>query len=128
MAFHGWWHDDKAAPSAQTAVTWRLWVGPLVWGVHFLAIYGFAALACARTGASNLFGPGSVVGFICATTLLAAGVLGITIWLAVRDGSLSESLPALSRFIHWLTAAIAGLVLLALGWETLAVLFVPLCA
>ncbi len=110
------------------AVTWRLWVGPLVWAAHFLAIYAFTALACARNVAAGWFGVGIVIWFIGAATLVAAAVLLLTIGIAVRDGRRSASSPEPSPFVHWLTAAIAGLVLLAVLWETLPVLLVPVCS
>lgn len=110
------------------AVTWRLWVGPLVWAAHFLAIYAFTALACARNVAAGWFGVGIVIWFIGAPTLVAAAVLLLTIGIAVRDGRRSASSPEPSPFVHWLTAAIASLVLLAVMWETLPVLLVPVCS
>jgi len=109
--------------------TWRLWVAPLVWAAHFLAIYAFTALACERNIATEgWFGVGIVTWFIAATTLAAVTVLLVTIGLAVRDGARAHSSPTPSAFIHWLTAALAGLVLLAVLWETLLpVLLVPVC-
>lgn len=117
---------SMSRPAATSAVTWRLWIGPLVWAVHFLTIYGFTALACARgltSGAANV-----VVGFIGAVTLLAATVLGVTIWLAVRNRRPPPILPATSEFTHWLATAINSLALLAVVWEAMPVLFVPICA
>lgn len=106
--------------------TSRLWVGPLVWAAHFLAIYGFTALACERNVAAGLLGVGIVVWFIGAATLVAAAVLLVTIGLAVIDGT-RTSLPEPSGFVHWLTAAIGSLVLLAVVWEALPILLVPVC-
>lgn len=106
---------------------WRLWVAPLVWAAHFLAIYAFTALACARKDTAGWFGVGTVPWFVSAATLVAAAVLLLTIGIAVHDGRRSASSPEPSPFVHWLTAAIAGLVLLAVVWETLPVLLVPAC-
>lgn len=108
-------------------VTWRLWVAPLVWAVHFLAIYGFTALACAREGSAAWFGVDVVPWFVAGATLAAATTLLVTIGFAVRDGRCAVSLTEPSGFVHWLTAAIACLVLLAVLWETLPILLVPVC-
>lgn len=110
-------------PTASSAV-WSLWIGPLVWAVHFLAIYGMTALACARDFAAGAI---VVAGFIGSVTLLAAAVLGVTIWLAIR-GRRSLTLTATSEFTHWLAAGINSLALLAVLWEAMPILLVPICA
>ncbi len=115
-------------PGAARLVTWRLWIAPLVWAAHFLAIYGFTALACERMGTPGWFGVGAVLWFVGAATLFATAVLLVTIVVAVRDGRRAASLPEPSSFVHWFTAAIAGLALLAVLWETLPVLLVPVCS
>ena len=113
---------------AARPVTWRLWVAPFVWAVHFLAIYAFTALACERMGTAGWFGVEAVLWFVGAATLAAVAVLLVTIVVAVRDGRKAATLPEVSPFVHWLTAAIAGLGLLAVLWETLPVLLVPVCS
>ncbi len=110
-------------PVRQPAIILRLWVGPLVWAAHFLAIYGFTALACARNAGVSV-----VVWFILAVTLFAGAVLGVTIGLALRDGRFSPSLTGLAEFLHGLTITIASLVMLALVWEALPALFIPVCS
>ena len=120
---------EAATGAVSSGVTWRLWMGPLVWAAHFLAIYGFTALACERNVATEgWFGIGIVTWFIAAATLAAVTALLVTIGVAVRDGARARSAPAPSAFVHWLTAAVAGLVLLAVLWETLLpMLLVPVC-
>ncbi len=120
----------KTMPSApmHSVPAWRLWIGPLVWAAHFLAIYAFTAIACARYVALSAFSVGAVAWFIGAATAIAVAVLGVTIALALLDGRRSASRAAPAGFVHWLTAAIACLVLLAIVWEALPVLFVPFCS
>jgi hypothetical protein len=120
----------KSMPSAtmHSVPAWRLWIGPLVWAAHFLAIYAFTASACARYVAMGAFGVGVVAWFIGAVTAIAAAVLGVTIALALLDGRRSGSHAAPAGFVHWLTAAIACLVLLAIVWEALPILFMPFCS
>ena len=104
--------------------TWRLWIGPVVWAIHFLAIYGFTAIACARPDGR---GTAIVPAFILTVTVAAVAVLGATIVLAMRDHKRSSGPPGVSRFVHGLTAATAALVIVAVVWEALPVLLVPVC-
>ena len=101
---------------------------PVVWATHFLTIYGFTALACARMGAAGWFDVDAVPWFVGAATLVAAAVLLVMIGLAARDGRRGASSPQLSGFVHWLSAAVASLGLLAVAWEALPVLLVPVCS
>lgn len=111
--------------------TWRLWLAPIVWAAHFLAIYVFTALACARVGTSDWYTPAAVPWFVGSATLLASMVLLWTIVSTLRAGwnARSQALAqAPSRdFIGWLSAAIAALVLIAVLWETLALVWLPAC-
>jgi len=119
---------SAAATESASSPAWRLWVGPLIWAAHFLAIYAFTALSCARNVATvGWLGVGSVTLFIVAATLAAAAALLVTIGLAIRDGIRARTSPAPTAFVHWLTAAIGSLVLLAVVWETLPVLVLPVC-
>lgn len=98
--------------------------GPLIWGVHFLAIYVFTAIACAR----RLFNPDWVAAVpwtVFAMTLLAAAALLATIIPAIRANKRSRN--GASSFIPWATAALAALAFVAVIWETLPVLLVPIC-
>jgi hypothetical protein len=115
-----------ATPDATTPR--RLWVAPLVWAIHFLAIYGFTALACERQTSVAIWGASVIVWFIGALTLAAVLILVVTIRGALRDGRRAiKQMAAASRFAHWLTAAVATLVLVAVIWEALPVFFMPIC-
>lgn len=114
----------KTAPKA---ATWRLWVAPLVWAVHFLLIYGFTAHTCARKGTGGGFDVASVPWFTGGATLLAVAILLVTIAVSLRAGAREASLSQASAFVHWLTAAMTALVLLAVLWETLPVIWIAAC-
>ncbi len=115
-----------AAPAP--APTWRLWVAPIVWSLHFLAIYGVTALLCERQGSAGWFGADVIPWFVAAATLVAALVLLATLAVAVRDLRRAAALPEPAKFVHWLGAAMAGLALLAVLWETLPVLMLAGCS
>jgi hypothetical protein len=84
----------------------------VVWALHFTALYGGTALACARGM------PQVVLPAITGATLAAAVALAV---IAVRGWSRR------AVFEHWLSAALAAVALLAVLWEALPVLVVPPC-
>jgi hypothetical protein len=91
-----------------------LWIasGVIVWALHFTAVYGFTALACARGF------PRAVPWAIGAATLAAAAVAIAIIAMAYskrRD------------FADGIAAGVAAFALLAIVWEALPVLIVPAC-
>ena len=83
-----------------------------VWAVHFTALYASTALACAR-------GRSEIVPMLVVVTTLA----GIALAGAIVAGSYRHR----ERFEHWLAAAVAALVVLAMAWEALASLIAPAC-
>jgi hypothetical protein len=93
--------------------TLRLAFPLLVWGSHFAVVYGFTALACARTS------PQAVPWTIGVATLVAGAALIATI---------AREWPRRADFEAWLTLALAAISLVAVAWEALPVLMVPPCA
>jgi hypothetical protein len=83
-----------------------------LWAVHFAALYGSTALACARGRAD-----------VVPTLVVATTIAGVALACAIFVGSY----PHRARFAHWLAAAVALLVVLAMAWETLAALIAPAC-
>ena len=89
----------------------RISLGVVLWALHFTLIYGFTALACARG-----FGA-SAPWFVGGATVVAAAAA-----IAIIATHLSP------EFTRWLTAAVAGIALLAIAWEGLSAFMVPACA
>jgi hypothetical protein len=106
--------------------------GLLIWAAHFLLVYGFTALACARRfAAAELFGIGVVPLAVGIVTVVAALATAAVLLLAVND--LGPSPPerdatAAPHFMRWMTAGIAGLSLAAIVWEGLTAAIIPACA
>lgn len=101
-----------------------LWIssGVIVWSLHFLAIYGFAAIACARgLGDSRWLGVGVVT-----IAAIAASVLALAL-LAKLFVPVTRRWHAAS-FEDWLATTIAGLSAIGIVWETVPVFIVPPCA
>ena len=87
--------------------------GPLAWAAHFLAIYGFTGVACARGLAASV--PWAVAG----ATVIAAVACAWVMRVALRQRD---------HFEEWLSAALCAMALLAIAWEAMTVLLVPPCA
>jgi hypothetical protein len=84
--------------------------GALVWAVHFAAIYGITALACARGFAH-----------VVPWTVGIAGSIAVALLVVIMRATYA------AEFVGWTTSAIAGAALLAIVWESLAGFLVPAC-
>jgi hypothetical protein len=98
----------------------HMFAGVIVWAVHFTAIYSFTALACARGFAQmQWLGMGVVTWVIGGATLVAATATLVILVPALRTARRS--------FESWMAAGIAALALIAILWETLPVMMLPVC-
>lgn len=95
-----------------TLTALRISAGVIVWVLHFAAIYGITALACAR-GWNALVVPAIAV----ATGVAVLAALAIIVAGWRRRG----------EFESWLSATIAGFALIAIVYEAIPVLMVPVC-
>ena len=86
--------------------------GVIIWALHFTAIYGFTALACARGWS------GAVVPLNAAASALAAAAV-----LAV----IATGWRRRESFEHWLSAAIGAAALVAIVYESAPLLIVAPC-
>jgi hypothetical protein len=94
--------------------------GLVVWAARFLGVYIFAAVACAR-GTPELVPP------VMAGTALLGGAICIALILhAMRK--LKAGVPEENaHFIHIVAALVAGISILAMAWEIVPVLIIPVC-
>lgn len=92
-----------------------LWIssGAVVWAVHFTALYGFTALACARGF------PGAVPWVAGGATLAAVLAMAFIIL---------RGLPHRAGFTAWMTLAVAMLALVAVLYQVIPLFIVPACA
>lgn len=103
--------------------------GAVLWAVHFLVVYGIAAVACARGfAAATWSGIAIVPALLAVATALAlagAALLGqrgaAAMHAAAAAGDRSR------RFAGFVAAGLAALALLAIAYEALPVLMLPLC-
>lgn len=94
------------------ATALRMSSGVLVWGLHFAVIYGYTGLACAR-------GFGHTVPWVIGVASIAAVLAVVVIIVAgYRQRAVFES---------WMMATLAAFALVAIVWEAIPVLIVPVC-
>lgn len=101
-----------------------LFAGPMVWAAHFVLIYGLNGIACARSGSAARWGglPWE------AWAIVAAGVLAAAVLAACAAARPRSESEHSRRFVRWTSLALLALALLAIAWETMAVLLVPACS
>lgn len=104
--------------------------GLLVWGAHFLFIYVFAALACARAFADlRLIGIGVVPLAILASTVAALLLLaGLAVRAWRTENRVLAADPDTPRFLRHLGAALTVYSAAAILLQALPALIIPVCA
>ncbi len=104
--------------------------GLLIWSAQFTVIYGVTAIACARGyEEATVFGAGLVPSAVVAATLIALALDGLVL-VHARSRSLalaSEQAAPADPFLAHLTYLISGLSLVAIAWNGLPALIVPVC-
>ena len=100
--------------------------GLLIWAVHFLTVYGFTGLACARGFAgARVLDIGVVPFTIGAATALALGGAITILSLAARGMRRAQSTP--SRFLWYASLMLAGFAAIAIVWAGLPALYIDAC-
>lgn len=94
---------------------WRATLPVFIWAVHFAAIYGLTALACARQMVALVPWVVAVASVIAVAVLLALAIpAGLRV---LRTSRLADSLAA----------GLGGLALVAVVWEASSLFWVPAC-
>ena len=116
--------------------------GPLVWTGHFLTLYVFTAIACAKGFFhEEILGVRVVQLFGAAVTVVAVALILDTMMLSYRRwrGVASDGQPAPApphdasdvasrrRFMAYAGFLLSGLALVATIWETLPIMFFATC-
>ena len=100
-----------------------LFSAPLVWALHFVAIYGFTGILCARPGANAPW-----LGLSVATwVLIAAGLAAAAAIVACLAVAPRDAVRENRRFMRWVARGLGGLAIVAIAWETMSVLLIPGC-
>ncbi|CAM8668853.1 MULTISPECIES: hypothetical protein [Sphingobium] len=124
MTDRGKWHERLKV------TLWTLIVPPILWAGHFLFSYLWAAISCAKAGAFMTFPIVFVAG-----TLLALALIGLSGWIAWRQGGTpGSSAPHEDgtdidrlRFIAKSTLLLAGLSFVGVLFTVLPVIFLRDC-
>lgn len=99
--------------------------GPIIWAVHFLAIYGAAGVICARPAAARL----QWLGLHAAdwSTLVASvAAIAVISGIVVRTHR-QQAHAGHAGFTPWMAAGLGLLSIIAIVWETLPILLIPSC-
>lgn len=100
-----------------------LFSGPLIWALHFIAIYGFTGVLCARPGTNA-----SWLGLSVATwVLVAAAVAAVAAIAACMAVAPRDTARENRRFVRWVARGLGGLAIVAIAWETMSVLLIQGC-
>lgn len=100
--------------------------GLIVWAAHFTVAYIAVALICARPTDMRILGlPLGPASVIAASLVAALAILGLL--LASRRVEAGHDGPP-AIFLRATAVAVALLSLLAVAWNTLPVLLLPVCA
>jgi hypothetical protein len=91
----------------------RIASGAVVWAAHFTILYGITALACARAAAG-----------VAPWGIALATAVGV----AVASAIALRAYPRRDEFVHWITAAVAAIAVVAMLWEGVAGLVSRSCA
>jgi hypothetical protein len=107
------------------STTMRMMGGFLTWAAHFAAIYGLTALACARGFAEAAWlGVGVVPWGIGIATVVALAAIVLLTAGAARTAAKSARGPG---FLTWMTIAAGAAGVVAIIWQAIPVLIVPVC-
>lgn len=98
-----------------------LFSAPLIWAVHFLAIYAWTAVLCERPewSAQSLIPWGIVLASATAIGVIAA--INLRVWVRRKEPGGNAG------FVRIITAALGLLIAIAIVWETLPAFMVPAC-
>lgn len=103
--------------------------GPLIWVAHFLFIYGFTGLACARPdwAGSKLMGLPLIPAVIVIATAIALAAL-VMVVVRTRKPRVASAAITDPRFSRQVALGGAGLAAIAVLWQGLfSIVAVPSC-
>ncbi|HZW11971.1 MAG TPA: hypothetical protein VFF81_02105 [Noviherbaspirillum sp.] len=102
----------------------RLFAAPLVWALHFLAVYGAIGIICARRmHGLTLLGLDIASWVVAATTVASVAA----VFLLSLRGAAGQPPQDNASFTRWTGAALGVLSIIAIAWEAMAILLVPAC-
>jgi hypothetical protein len=107
------------------AVLLSMLAGAVIWAVHLTIVYGLTSVACSRglgTDAVPL-----AVAVATGVAALAAAVVMVRSLRPIGPGAPDGDQAPVADFIRWVTAAIAGLALVAMILEGITAALVPPC-
>jgi hypothetical protein len=120
--------------SEQKESLWALIASPVIWGAHFLASYGTAAVWCAKFAepGGSLAAARAVIAGLTLVALAGIGLVGRRGWRHHRydDSTLPHDLDSPEdrhRFLGFATSLLSGLSAVAVVYEALTIVFIESC-
>jgi hypothetical protein len=105
--------------------------GLLVWAAHFALIYAVTAVVCARgLQDQRLWGFGALPLSITLATVAALAAALVILLIGVRRYATAEPRHderPVDAFMDYTTVTIAALSLVAIAWNAVPILIVPVC-
>lgn len=99
--------------------------GPIIWAGHFLFVYGFTGIVCARPPSQvEWMGVSITAWTVSIATLLSIAAIG-AIQVKIRNRALAAGDPS---FVPVMACMLALLSVVAIVWETLPAFLVPPCS
>lgn len=102
----------------------RLFSGPIIWALHFLFIYGFTGITCARPALRQDWLGLSLTAW---AVILASIVAILAIVLVNIRRWRTDIEPSNIIFTQWTATALAILAVVAIIWEAVPVFLIPAC-
>lgn len=118
---------------------WSLILGPIVWALHFLAVYVGAAVLCAKGWNVDVAGFGAVRVAIGAATFIAVTAIlwaGSVAWRRWREDDVAtgffvphdrDTVESRRRFTAFSAVLLAGLSLTAVLYQAMPAIFIATC-
>lgn len=101
-----------------------MFAGPLIWAAHFLAIYVFNGVLCARPQWNVEWAGMSLSSW----GILGAAVIAVLAITVILLRAHPHDMTADNRaFARWMALALSLLSMVAIVWETVPVLLLPAC-
>ena len=98
--------------------------GPLIWAAHFLAVYVYAGILCARPRWNVEWLGLSIAGWgtVAASVVALAAMAALLVFARARGVEHDNRI-----FIRWISIGLSLLSAVAIIWETVPVFLVPAC-
>ena len=119
---HSDMHTDERRPAPLARTMLAILFGPIVWAMHFIALYGTHTIVCARATTGQAATITALAATVAALALLLAGALA-----AYRQGGATPATNAVARFCRDVMLLLTLLSACGVAWAGATALLVAPC-